>query len=126
MLGDIMFKRIDEEKDDLIKLARKIWENPEKGNYEFIASDACTELLEKKGFQVERDYGGLPTALRAQYGSGHPVIGLLGEFDALPGLSLIHIFHAIIPGIAITMVVLSFSLVGDGLRDALDPKLKNS
>ncbi|MCB7317276.1 ABC transporter permease [Lacrimispora sp. 210928-DFI.3.58] len=34
--------------------------------------------------------------------------------------------HAIIPGIAITMVVLSFSLVGDGLRDALDPKLKNS
>ncbi|MCB7317286.1 amidohydrolase [Lacrimispora sp. 210928-DFI.3.58] len=87
MLGDISFKRIDEEKDDLIRLARKIWENPEQGNREFIASDACTELLEKAGFEVERDYGGLPTALRAVYGSGHPVIGLLGEFDALPGLS---------------------------------------
>lgn len=87
MLGDISFKRIDEEKDDLIRLARKIWENPEQGNREFIASDACTELLEKAGFEVERDYGGLPTALRAVCGSGHPVIGLLGEFDALPGLS---------------------------------------
>lgn len=87
MLGDIMFKRIDEEKEDLIKLARKIWENPEQGYQEFVASDACAELLEKKGFRVERDYAGLPTALRAEYGSGHPVIGLLGEFDALPGLS---------------------------------------
>jgi len=87
MLGNIMFRTIDEKREELIKLARKIWENPEAGNHEFIASDACTELLEKEGFKVQRDYAGVPTALRAEYGSGKPVIGLLGEFDALPGLS---------------------------------------
>lgn len=87
MLGDIMYKRINEVKDDLIRASRRIWENPEEGNHEFIASDTCAELLEQYGFEVERGCAGLPTALRAQYGSGHPVIGLLGEFDALPGLS---------------------------------------
>lgn len=87
MLGDISFKRIEEVKEDLIKAARKIWENPEPGNLEFIASDTCAQLLEKNGFKVERDYAGVPTAIRAEYGSGKPVIGLLGEFDALPGLS---------------------------------------
>lgn len=87
MLGDISFKRIDQEKDALIRAARKIWENPESGYNEFIASDVCADLLEEAGFEVERGCGGLPTALRAQWGSGSPVIGLLGEFDALPGLS---------------------------------------
>lgn len=87
MLGDVMSRRIEEIKEDLIRASRKIWENPEGGNHEFIASDICAELLEKYGFEVERGCAGLPTALRAQYGSGHPVIGLLGEFDALPGLS---------------------------------------
>ncbi len=87
MLGDILYKTIDEKREELMRAARKIWENPEQGNHEFIASDTCAELLEKEGFAVERGYGGVPTALRASYGSGNPVIGLLGEFDALPGLS---------------------------------------
>ena len=53
MLGDISFKRIDQEKDALILAARKIWENPESGYNEFIASDVCADLLEEAGFEVE-------------------------------------------------------------------------
>jgi len=93
MPGDLMFQKIEEKREELIQLARKIWENPEQGYHEFIASDACADLLEKEGFEVQRDYAGLPTAIRAQYGSGKPVIGLLGEFDALPGLSQKDVCH---------------------------------
>lgn len=93
MLGEAAFKKIDEIRSDLEKAARKIWENPEEGHHEFIASDTIVELLESNGFNVERGAGGVPTALRAEYGSGHPVIGLLGEFDALPGLSQKDVSH---------------------------------
>ena len=93
MSGNLMFQKIEEKREDSIQLARNIWENPEQGYYEFVASDACAELLEREGFEVQRDYAGLPTAIRAQYGSGKPVIGLLGEFDALPGLSQKDVCH---------------------------------
>lgn len=93
MLGEIAFQSIDGVRSDLEKAARKIWENPEQGHHEFIASDTCAELLEAHGFRVERGAGGVPTALRAEYGSGHPIIGLLGEFDALPGLSQKDVSH---------------------------------
>lgn len=87
MLGQIAYETIDSWKEALSKASRKIWENPEEGYHEWIASDTCAELLESAGFKVERGAGGVPTALRAEFGSGRPVIGLLGEFDALPGLS---------------------------------------
>lgn len=87
MAKNITFKAIDDNRDELIRAARKIWENPELGNQEFIAADTCEELLKKAGFEVQRPYGGLETAMRAQYGSGKPVVALLGEFDALPSLS---------------------------------------
>lgn len=93
MAEKITFKAIDEKRDELIRVARKIWENPELGKEEYIAADTCAELLEKEGFEVQRNYAGLPTALRAQYGSGKPVIGLLGEFDALPALSQKDVSH---------------------------------
>lgn len=93
MLGEIAFGKINEVRSDLEKAARRIWENPEQGLHEYIASDTITALLESHGFKVERGTGGVPTALRAEYGSGRPVIGLLGEFDALPGLSQKDVSH---------------------------------
>lgn len=54
---------------------------------ETIAARLVAELLEQEGFQVERGAGGVPTALRAVWGHGSPVIGLLGEYDSLPQMS---------------------------------------
>lgn len=81
------FQIIEEHKLDLIDLAKTIWNNPEESLKEYIAADACADLLDQYGFEVTRNYGGLETGLRAEYGSGKPVIGLIAEFDALPGLS---------------------------------------
>lgn len=87
MLGKIAQDEILAKQDELIDLAKKIWENPEMGYKEVKASQWCAELLEKEGFKVERGYTGLSTAIRAEWGSGKPVIGFLGEYDALSALS---------------------------------------
>ena len=87
-----ILKRIDEIVSDigpeLKKLALDIHDNPELGNEEFKACKWQTELLEKYGFSVEREFCGIPTAYRATYKGAKPGprIGMLGEFDALPGL----------------------------------------
>lgn len=80
-------KVIDECRSKLFSLANRLWEHPETGYKEYYASNEICTMLEENGFQVERGICDLPTALKATYGSGHPVIGLLAEFDALPGLS---------------------------------------
>ena len=54
---------------------------------EYKSSAYLADLLERNGFRVERGVAGMPTAFVAVYGSGKPVIGILGEYDALPGLS---------------------------------------
>ena len=54
---------------------------------EYRSSEYLAGLLEKGGFTVERGVADMPTAFVASYGSGHPVIGILAEYDALPGLS---------------------------------------
>jgi acyl-ACP thioesterase len=87
-----VLKRIDEIVSEigpeLKKLALDIHDNPELGNEEFKACKWQTELLEKYGFSVEREFCGIPTAYRATYKGAKPGprIGMLGEFDALPGL----------------------------------------
>ncbi len=78
---------IEKERAALEALSLEIWNHPEGPFAEYIASRAITELLRKNGFQVEEGYAGIPTAIRASWGSGKPVIGFLGEYDALPGLS---------------------------------------
>lgn len=78
---------IDEKKDMLFELSRKIWENPELQFCEWKAVDLYTEALEKEGFRVTHNLAGMPTALMGEYGSGKPVIGILGEYDALANLS---------------------------------------
>lgn len=87
MTGEIAIKRIEEMQEKLDTLAQSIWEHPEGPYQERFASEQVAEFLEREGFYVERGVGGVPTAIKATWGEGHPVIGLLGEYDALPGLS---------------------------------------
>jgi len=69
---------------ELIQLSLKIHANPELAFRERKASTWLTGYLRKNGFRVEKGVAGLPTAFRAVYGGGQPVIALLAEYDALP------------------------------------------
>jgi aminobenzoyl-glutamate utilization protein B len=69
------------------RISDAIWSYAELGLQEFRSSKLLADTLEAAGFTVERGVAGMPTAFVATYGSGKPVIGLLGEFDALPMLS---------------------------------------
>jgi aminobenzoyl-glutamate utilization protein B len=73
--------------DTLRAVNQRIWRHPELGLAERRAADELTALLERGGFQVQRGVAGMPTAFVASAGSGRPVIGILAEFDALPGMS---------------------------------------
>ena len=66
---------------------QRIWSHPEVGLREERASGELVALLERAGFRVERGVAGMPTAFVASIGSGRPVVGILAEFDALPGTS---------------------------------------
>ncbi len=72
---------------DLIKISDAIWAQAETAMLEINSSKILADYAEKNGFKVERGVAGMPTAFVATYGSGKPVISVLGEFDALPGLS---------------------------------------
>lgn len=74
-------------REQILLLSRQVFAHPEGPYAEHFASEATAALLEEAGFTVERGAFGLDTCIRAQWGQGHPVIGLLGEYDALPGLS---------------------------------------
>ena len=78
---------IDEKYSDLTALSDDIWTHAEVAFEEEKSSKALAEFARAHGFQVEEGVAGIPTAFTAEYGSGEPVIGILGEFDALPGLS---------------------------------------
>lgn len=68
-------------------VSRQIWENPELGFHENKSSALLQQELRANGFTVQAGVAEMPTAFTATWGSGKPVIVLLGEFDALPGLS---------------------------------------
>lgn len=78
---------LDAEADRFGALARTIWEAAELGYQETRSSALLREELEREGFQVTAGVAGIPTAFVANWGSGRPVIAVMGEFDALPGLS---------------------------------------
>ena len=69
------------------KLQKTIWADPELGFLETNSSGLLKQHLRENGFTIEEGVAGMPTSFIATYGSGSPVIGLLAEFDALPGLS---------------------------------------
>jgi len=78
--------QIDARSQELSDLALKIHSNPEPGFHEVKASAWLTQYLEENGFSIERGICKLPTAFRASYGKGKPIIAVLAEYDALPGV----------------------------------------
>lgn len=78
---------IETKKDYYFDIALKIWNLAELGYQETESSQLLQSELEQNGFTIEKGVGGMPTAFIASVGSGEPVIALLGEFDALPGVS---------------------------------------
>mgnify|MGYP000444786682 CR=1 FL=1 len=80
-------EHIEANSEQLCKMAQAIWQRPEVALEESFASNLQAGELENSGFSVERNVADMPTAFVASWGEGSPVIGILGEYDALPGLS---------------------------------------
>lgn len=78
---------IEKHEVELIKASDAIWALAETAFEETESSKILADYAEKNGFTVSRGVAGIPTAFTATYGSGQPVISILGEFDALPGIS---------------------------------------
>lgn len=78
---------IDKKTEIYGDIAMQIWNWAEMGYQEKKSSGLLQETLSKAGFTIKNGIAGIPTAFVAEYGNGGPVIGILGEFDALPGLS---------------------------------------
>jgi len=78
---------VDTKKDDFIALSDRVWGMPELAYTELKSSNEHVQVLQKEGFRVTRNVAGIPTAITGEAGEGGPVIAILGEYDALPGLS---------------------------------------
>ncbi|MEM6775317.1 MAG: amidohydrolase [Pseudomonadota bacterium] len=78
---------VDAQAEALANLSDEIWRAAEIAFQETKSSDALVRHAKNHGFRVTRGTGEIPTAFVAEYGSGTPIIGIMGEFDALPGLS---------------------------------------
>ncbi len=84
---DKLPESVDAHTDTAWKMAEQIWEWAEPGYLETKSSKLLADDLEKAGFKVERGVAKIPTAFTATFGEGKPVIGILGEYDALPELA---------------------------------------
>ena len=82
-------KSIQQREAVLCGASRNIWGLAEVKYQERHSAQVLKDLLQKEGFQVEQAAEELPTSFIATYGAGAPVIGLLAEYDALPGLRLL-------------------------------------
>ncbi len=83
----LVLSSIEKHQNDLIKISDQIWGFAEIAMRENKSSKLLADYAEAQGFTVKRAVAAIPTAFIAEYGSGKPIIGILGEFDALPGLS---------------------------------------
>lgn len=80
-------KNLDSQKSEYSGIAKQIWDWAEVGYQEERSSNLLASALEKEGFSITKGVADIPTAFVAEYGSGSPVIAILAEFDALPGVS---------------------------------------
>ena len=78
---------VEKHQEALIAISDSIWALAETAFQEDQSAEILANYAEKNGLQVTRGVAGIPTAFTATYGSGSPVISVLGEFDALPGIS---------------------------------------
>ncbi len=84
---EAVVKSIDSRQAQLTGMSDKIWAYAETALKENQSSKLLADYAEAQGFKVQRGVAKMPTAFTATFGSGKPVIGILGEFDALPGIS---------------------------------------
>ncbi|HLF91430.1 MAG TPA: amidohydrolase [Anaerolineales bacterium] len=84
---NIIIAHINDQDEKLTYIAKEIWDHPQVALTETFASKLLAKELEDDGFTVERGAGQMPTAFIANWGAGKPILGFLGEYDALPGLS---------------------------------------
>lgn len=84
---DDVLKKIDSKSESYGEIAQTIWNFAEMGYQEEQSSALLQKTLSDAGFTIKKGVAGIPTAFIAEYGSGVPIIGIMGEYDALPGLS---------------------------------------
>ena len=82
-----IWRRVDDKKDPFVALSDRIWGMPEICYTEFRSVAEHVDELAREGFRITREVAGIPTAVIGEAGEGGPVIAILGEYDALPGLS---------------------------------------
>src|SRR5262249_34566352 len=85
--ADTVLPRVAAHAERFGAISRQIWEHPELGYRETKSSALLQQELRTNGFEVQAGGARMPTAFTASLGRGKPVIAILGEFDALPGLS---------------------------------------
>jgi len=78
---------LDSRYDQTASIAKQIWTHAEVGYQEYQSSQLLQDTLQAEGFKIEAGVAGIPTAFVASYGSGGPIIAILAEFDALPGIN---------------------------------------
>ena len=78
---------IDARSGESAKTARQLWEWAEVGYQEQKSSDLLKQTLKANGFKIDSGVADIPTAFTAEFGTGGPVIGILAEYDALPGIN---------------------------------------
>jgi aminobenzoyl-glutamate utilization protein B len=79
--------QVERQRADLVSLSDRIWAFAEVALREDSSAALLAQHAERNGFAVQRGVAGMPTAFVASYGTGRPVIAILGEYDALPGIS---------------------------------------
>ena len=82
-----IYNTVEEKAKVITDLSDKIWGFAEISMEEFQSTEAYVEVMKSEGFEVETNLCGIKTAFLGRYGTEKPVIGILGEFDALSGLS---------------------------------------
>ena len=87
MSSDVINDSIEKNSQIFENVALVIWEYAELGYLENKSSKLLADTLQENGFKITKGVAGIPTSFIAEFNNGGPVIGILGEFDALPGLS---------------------------------------
>src|SRR3954467_3902845 len=82
-----IWQLVDTRKDDYEALSDRVWGMPELAYTEYRSMAEHRAMLEQEGFRITENLADIPTAVMGEAGEGGPVIAILGEYDALPGLS---------------------------------------
>ncbi|HVW56925.1 MAG TPA: M20 family metallopeptidase [Rhizobiaceae bacterium] len=84
---DRIWRLVEEKRGAFCAMSDRIWGTPELNYTEYRSAREHAAMLETEGFRVTNGVAGLPTAVMGEWGEGGPVVAILGEYDALPGLS---------------------------------------